>query len=892
MPHYVRCLKPNDNLEPDNFDPKNIVEQLRYCGVLEAVRVSRAGYPTRYPHEVFLTRYFIICPDRGTDTDNLSPHHNEISAHLTEEQKHLKRLVSRTATEIWKIELEILKRRGGKPKPQGNRHALAQPKTLDEFIRLDFSSRCAVAGLQLGKTKVFLRREAFECIESMRNEKFGRTVTRISKNWRRHTAMQYLQRARQAAILIQCLARMRIAAAETDMLMKEFRLHMRMKAAAIKIQRCYMQYHILTYDEGADLRKAKASVRKIQSRMRGCLSRRRVFALIYSICKIQSHMRMIPVRETYLVKRNAIIKMQSIVRVLRAIRERDDAKKERAALKVQSIVRMKFAYIDFRTKVAASSLIKCAYREHLYQERAMYGTFLKRYYMLGDPKDVSATSSKLKKKKVMLARHRNAIINAKRLELTNLVNELTLELWEPGLFESFAKPVLVAAPHQSALQSAPSPTSTNSKMNGKSNRPPPAALPDFTPIPQTKEQFMTRQTPSRYALVGMQMCHGSVYMRPETHARLEKRKNDIVGGSASKIQAVARRKLAANSLRRKRAAAIKIQSFRRMQTQRKRLGPKRRDRAATKIQSAFRMSTTRKGVWRTYWSTQSRELFAFIGDDNWYMVEKMLHKNPLLVEEADPMTGELPLHKIVERASAWTLLIDMVLTLYPKAVVHKDFSGALPIHHAARADNLIGLEIIYESYKNGAKDADALGRFPIHVAAEYGSIEAIKYLTMKVPESVHTVTSGGISLPLHIACKHYSSVGVITSLLRIPLHFSLASRTNEHGELPLHLLLRCGEEVDVVAVKSLLTCYLKAIGTRDQSGDIPLHIALKHNCRPAVIETLLTHFPGSSVVKDGDGHSPLFLALSHSAEDETTVSLINYAPQVSILFVASTFDTA
>jgi ankyrin repeat protein len=318
-----------------------------------------------------------------------------------------------------------------------------------------------------------------------------------------------------------------------------------------------------------------------------------------------------------------------------------------------------------------------------------------------------------------------------------------------------------------------------------------------------------------------------------------------------------------------------------MQTQRKRLGPKRRDRAATKIQSAFRMSTTRKGVWRTYWSTQSRELFAFIGDDNWYMVEKMLHKNPLLVEEADPMTGELPLHKIVERASAWTLLIDMVLTLYPKAVVHKDFSGALPIHHAARADNLIGLEIIYESYKNGAKDADALGRFPIHVAAEYGSIEAIKYLTMKVPESVHTVTSGGISLPLHIACKHYSSVGVITSLLRIPLHFSLASRTNEHGELPLHLLLRCGEEVDVVAVKSLLTCYLKAIGTRDQSGDIPLHIALKHNCRPAVIETLLTHFPGSSVVKDGDGHSPLFLALSHSAEDETTVSLINYAPQVS-----------
>ena len=48
----VRCLKPNDELAPDSFDPKQIVEQLRYCGVLEAVRVSRAGYPTRYPHDM------------------------------------------------------------------------------------------------------------------------------------------------------------------------------------------------------------------------------------------------------------------------------------------------------------------------------------------------------------------------------------------------------------------------------------------------------------------------------------------------------------------------------------------------------------------------------------------------------------------------------------------------------------------------------------------------------------------------------------------------------------------------------------------------------------------------------------------------------------------------
>jgi len=955
MPHYVRCLKPNDALEPDNFDPRNIVEQLRYCGVLEAVRVSRAGYPTRYPHEVFITRYYMICPNRFTDTDNLSPYHNEISSNLTEDQKQLKRLVSRVATEVWKIEHEFFQHAARPAEQSDNRHALARPESLDEFLRLDFSSRCAVAGLQLGKTKVFLRREAFETIESIRNEKFGRNVTKISKTWRRYAAEEHLKRSIQAIITIQCLIRMGLAKEQTSQLMREFRAYLKMKSASNKIQRAYRNHYAITYKEGAELRRAKAAALSIQGCIRGRIARRRVFNLVYSIARFQSAVRTAKVRKAYKAKREAIIKMQSIVRVLLALGDVYETKRDRSALKIQSIVRMKWAYTAFRKKVDAASLIKRAYREHLYPERPLYGTFLKRYYMLGDPNDINTATRKIKKQKVMLARHRNALINAKKIELKKLVNNLTLELWEPGYFESFAKPKVVmnssplkqalpesapSAPQARApLEHAPTPTpvpppesSTAYKkkkswglsrskgfrrknsdgvevpspaapqpkpqsteppkpqvsVNGisrqnhhsASKRPPPAPVTEFTPIPQTEEEFKTRAIQSRYAIVGMQMCGGVLYLRPETYKRLEKWRNDKVGGSSAKIQAAARRKLAMNHIKRMTAAAILIQSCVRMSKEKAQLLPKRREFAARKIQSVFRMAATRKGVWRTYWSTQSQDLFGFIGSDNWYMVEKMLHKNPLLVEEADPATGELPLHKIVEHASAWTLLIDMILTLYPKAVVHKDFSGELPIHHAAKADNLTSLEIIYESYKNGAKDADGSGRFPIHVAAEHGAIESIKYLTMKVPDGVHTVTSGGRSLPLHLACKNYSSVGAITSLLRTSVHFSLASRVDEDGVLPLHLLLHCGAEVDVVAVKTLLTCHLKAVGARDPSGDIPLHIALKNGCKPAVIETLLSHFPGSSVVMDGEGHSPLYLALKHSAEDETSVSLIKYAPQM------------
>lgn len=60
-PHYVRCLKPNDDLIPYNFQPLVIADQLRCAGVLEAIRVSRVGFPHRYLHEDFVLLYSVLC---------------------------------------------------------------------------------------------------------------------------------------------------------------------------------------------------------------------------------------------------------------------------------------------------------------------------------------------------------------------------------------------------------------------------------------------------------------------------------------------------------------------------------------------------------------------------------------------------------------------------------------------------------------------------------------------------------------------------------------------------------------------------------------------------------------------------------------------------------------
>jgi predicted DNA-binding protein len=78
-------------------------------------------------------------------------------------------------------------------------------------LALDFASRCAVAGLQLGRTKVFLRREAFERIEGLRSEKFYNAASAIQKITRGKLCREYYQHMRNAAIVIQSVLRVQLS---------------------------------------------------------------------------------------------------------------------------------------------------------------------------------------------------------------------------------------------------------------------------------------------------------------------------------------------------------------------------------------------------------------------------------------------------------------------------------------------------------------------------------------------------------------------------------------------------------------------------------------------------------------------------------------------------------
>lgn len=126
--HYIRCIKPNESKEAWKFEGPMVLSQLRACGVLETVRISCAGYPTRWSYEEFALRYYMLI----------------VSTEWT--------------TEIRQMANKILHKALGVRKNDGS----------DKY--------------QLGLTKVFFRAGMLAYLETLRTNRLNEAAIMIQKN--------------------------------------------------------------------------------------------------------------------------------------------------------------------------------------------------------------------------------------------------------------------------------------------------------------------------------------------------------------------------------------------------------------------------------------------------------------------------------------------------------------------------------------------------------------------------------------------------------------------------------------------------------------------------------------------------------------------------------------
>ncbi|KAJ0963649.1 hypothetical protein J5N97_028771 [Dioscorea zingiberensis] len=150
-PHYIRCVKPNNLLKPAIFENNNILQQLRCGGVMEAIRISCAGYPTRRTFCEFIDRFGILSPD----------------------------VLGRSSDEV------------------------TASRILLEKVGLK--------GYQIGKTKVFLRAGQMAELDTRRIEVLGRSASVIQRKVRTYFCQKHFILLQKSAIQLQAVCRGQLA---------------------------------------------------------------------------------------------------------------------------------------------------------------------------------------------------------------------------------------------------------------------------------------------------------------------------------------------------------------------------------------------------------------------------------------------------------------------------------------------------------------------------------------------------------------------------------------------------------------------------------------------------------------------------------------------------------
>ncbi|KAK0197407.1 myosin 5 [Armillaria mellea] len=206
--HYIRCIKPNEQKKPWEFQPQQVLGQLRACGVLETIRISCAGYPTRWTYEEFAERYYMLVP-----------------------------------SSVWQPLIQSLDLRQLCTAILG--------KTLEDPDKH-----------QNGLTKIFFRAGMLAALESMRTDRLNAMVTVVQKNMRRRMAVKKYQELRHATIRIQTWWR----GIRARRLVEHIRREVAAKRLQTAIRRFIQRTRFLDIKRGITLFQSR--VRGVQARQR------------------------------------------------------------------------------------------------------------------------------------------------------------------------------------------------------------------------------------------------------------------------------------------------------------------------------------------------------------------------------------------------------------------------------------------------------------------------------------------------------------------------------------------------------------------------------------------------------------------------------------------------
>lgn len=161
-PHFIRCVKPNEFQMPDRFEPNLTLNQLKYSGLFEAIRIRKAGYAVRLPHALFISRYAHITKDP-------IPKHHRGNPH-----QHVQALLSALLPLIDFKEVYASKSsKGGKP--------VNTRKSISTTAN-GSSNQASLTQYCIGNTRVYIRSQQLKLyLDTLRTKFAGNRVHHIQR---------------------------------------------------------------------------------------------------------------------------------------------------------------------------------------------------------------------------------------------------------------------------------------------------------------------------------------------------------------------------------------------------------------------------------------------------------------------------------------------------------------------------------------------------------------------------------------------------------------------------------------------------------------------------------------------------------------------------------------
>jgi len=159
--HFIRCVKPNMNKVPDVIDAPMTMDQLRLSGVMEAIKIRKAGFPLRQKCNEFIKRYLILlplalrkkcCADVGS-----------------------KKTVTMTEESDFKKACHLLM----------------------DYMPTLLGPKFAVTDFAIGKTKVFVRDSMQKVLEKYRRLAFAGPALQIQTAWRGYHVREMLKEVKE-----------------------------------------------------------------------------------------------------------------------------------------------------------------------------------------------------------------------------------------------------------------------------------------------------------------------------------------------------------------------------------------------------------------------------------------------------------------------------------------------------------------------------------------------------------------------------------------------------------------------------------------------------------------------------------------------------------------------